>query len=147
MSRAKLVAAREFLQTGQYAVARAILETLPSDPDAQKGLARLDQIAPDIALPDEIIAPQAAEVIPPTTNGSTPHMNTWEYVEVYVKASDKLPSVDFASVLDDQELTTVTHFYTRVLNDYGGQGWELISEEQHGGEVIRLLFKRPKTQS
>lgn len=144
MINVKLEAAREFILTEDYMVARTILNTLQAaSPTAQKWLAKLDEIAPQTSLPDEIIAPQAAETTV-QTNGSTPTMQGWEYLEVYVKASDKLPAVDFASVLDEQELTTVNHFYTRLLNDYGAQGWELVSEEQHGGEVIRLLFKRMK---
>ncbi len=143
-SNVKLEAAREFILTENYEVARSILQSLASSPTAQKWLAKLDEIAPQsvLNLPDEIIVPQSETSL----NGSTPPMSAWEYLEVYVKASDKLPAVDFANVLDDQELTTVNHFYTRMLNDYGALGWELLSEEQHGGEVIRLLFKRLKSE-
>jgi hypothetical protein len=128
-SNIKLEAAREFILGNDYDTARTILHTLQSaSPTAQKWLAKLDEIAPQTVA----------------MNGSASTMHSWEYLEVYVKASDKLPAVDFASVLDEQELTTVNHFYTRLLNDYGAQGWELVSEEQHGGDVIRLLFKRVK---
>ena len=145
-SNTKLEAAREYIVGEAYDVARTILHTLPDSPTAQKWLAKLDEIAPQgvsAQLPDKIIAPQS-EHTAESTNGNGAHMNAWEYLEIYVKASDKLPSVDLASVLDEQELTTVNHFYTRMLNDYGALGWELLSEEQRDSDVIRLLFKRAK---
>ncbi|MBZ0291001.1 MAG: DUF4177 domain-containing protein [Anaerolineae bacterium] len=46
-------------------------------------------------------------------------------------------------MIDDRRFTTVDHFYTRLLNQYGAEGWELVSEDLHGGDVVRLLFKRP----
>lgn len=128
MSTIKLQAAREFILDEQYDTARTILMSLPSSPTAKKWLAKLNEIAPS----------QEAEVM---------KLGGWEYLEVYVKASERVPTVDWSSVLDDQELTTLNHFYTRMLNDYGAQGWELVSETEQGGDVIRLLFKRAKTES
>jgi hypothetical protein len=45
-------------------------------------------------------------------------------------------------VLEDKAFTTVDHLHTRLLNDYGAEGWELISEVMEGGDLVRLLFKR-----
>lgn len=120
MSKAKLQAAREFILGEQYEAARAILSTMKASPTAQKWLAKIDEIAP---AEGEIMQP-------------------WEYQEIFVKAADQLPQ-DVAQVIDDHHFTTVDHFYTRLLNEYGAEGWELISEAQHGGDVVRLLFKRP----
>ena len=120
MSNAKLQAAREFILSEQYDTARAILSTMKASSTAQKWLAKINEIAP--AEGDE--------------------MHPWEYQEIFVKAADQLPQ-DVAQVIDDRRFTTVDHFYTRLLNQYGAEGWELVSEDLHGGDVVRLLFKRP----
>lgn len=120
----RLEAARELILSNQYDVARAILQTLPTSPTANKWLAKLDEIAP---VKDETMA-------------------QWEYLEIYVKASDKTP-VEIDAALTDQRYTSVEHFYSRILNEYGANGWELVSEELQGGDYIRLLFKRVKQQS
>ena len=120
MANPKLDAAREFILDEDYHVARVILTTMKSSPTAKKWLAKLSEIAPQECT-----------------------MNQWEYLEVYVKAVEKAPS-DLQTILDDNNFTTVEHFYSRLLNDYGAQGWELFAEDAHGGDLIRLLFKRQK---
>lgn len=45
MSKAKLLAAREFIQEKRYSEARSLLETMPDEPTAQKWLAKLDKVA------------------------------------------------------------------------------------------------------
>ncbi len=120
MSNPKLEAAREFIVSEDYQVARVILTTMKSSPTAKKWLTKLQEIAPQECT-----------------------MNQWEYLEVYVKAIEKIPS-DLQAILEDNNFTTVEHFYSRLLNDYGAQGWELFAEDAHGGDLIRLLFKRMK---
>lgn len=120
----RLEAARELILSNQYDVARAILQTLPTSPTAQKWLAKLDEIAPV----KEATMPQ------------------WEYSEIYVKATDKTP-MEIDAALADQRYTSVEHFYSRILNEHGANGWELVSEEMQGGDYIRLLFKRVKQAS
>lgn len=117
---AKLQAAREFIVAGQLDAARAVLTTMPESPTAQKWLAHLDEMTPA---------------------GDNKRVVRWEYIEVFVKADDRMPA-NLEVLLDDKQLTTVDHFYTHLLNDYGAQGWELVSEELYGGGHIRLLFKR-----
>jgi hypothetical protein len=46
MSKAKLQAAKELLDSKQYTAARTLLETMPEESTAQKWLAKLEQIAP-----------------------------------------------------------------------------------------------------
>jgi hypothetical protein len=120
MSNPKLEAAREFILGEDYQVARVILTTMKTSPTAKKWLTKLQEIAPQECT-----------------------MNQWEYLEVYVKAVEKIPS-DLQAILEDNHFTTVEHFYSRLLNEYGAQGWELFSEDAHGGDLIRLLFKRMK---
>lgn len=120
MTNPKLVAAREFILDEDYHVARVILHTMKSSPTAKKWLTKLNEIAPQECT-----------------------MNQWEYLEVYVKAVQKVPA-DLQTILDDNNFTTVEHFYSHLLNDYGAQGWELFAEDAHGGDLIRLLFKRVK---
>ncbi len=122
MSDAKLQAAREFIMGEHYDTARAILAVMKSSPTAQKWLSKLDEIAP--AQEDMV--------------------SEWEYLEVFVKAGDRV-SPDLPLMTDDKPFTTVDHFYSRLLNDYGAQGWELFSENLEGGDFVRLLFKRKKT--
>jgi hypothetical protein len=119
MSQAKLQAARELIVDRHFDAARAVLETMPTSATAQKWLSKLAELAP--------------------TKGNAV---IWEYLEVYVKASERLPA-DIYMVIGDQPVTTADHFYTRLLNDYGAEGWELCSEELQGGDFYRLLFKRP----
>jgi len=45
MSKAKLLAAREFIQEKRYGEARTLLETMPDEPTAQKWLAKLAKVA------------------------------------------------------------------------------------------------------
>lgn len=118
MSNIKLQAARELIMDDHFNAARAVLETMPTSPTAQKWLGKLDEIAPA------------------TTPG-------WEYTEVYIKASERTVA-NVSTVMAERPVTTVDHFYTRLLNEYGMEGWELVSEELQGGDHYRLLFKRPK---
>jgi hypothetical protein len=124
MSKAKLEAARELIVDNHIDAARAVLSTMPTNPTAQKWLAKLGAAA-------------AVE-----ENG----MLGWEYLEVYVKASERMPA-DVVSVMEDRPVTTVDHFFTRMLNDYGAEGWELVSEVLQGGDYVRLLFKRASAVS
>ncbi len=119
MSSAKLQAAREFILAEHYDTARVILDTMKASPTAQKWLARLNEIAPE----EEAV-------------------KHWEYIDVYIRASDRIPT-DLHNVLEEHQFTNVDHFYSRLLNDYGAQGWELVSEDPQGAELVRLLFKRP----
>jgi len=119
----KLRAARQLIAEEQTAAARRILETMPSNETARGWLARLNEMAADEQEPAAIPA------------------GAWEYLEVFVKASER-QQADARVVLAGQTFTTVEHFYTRKLNELGAQGWELLSEELQGGDFYRLLFKR-----
>lgn len=123
MSDIKLRAARQLIAEEQTAAARRILETMPSNETARGWLARLNEMAADEQEPAAIPA------------------GAWEYLEVFVKASER-QQADARVVLAGQTFTTVEHFYTRKLNELGAQGWELLSEELQGGDFYRLLFKR-----
>ncbi len=118
MSKVKLQAARELIVDDHFDAARAVLETMPTSLTAQTWLAKLDEIAPTEAA-----------------------VTRWEYLEVLVRASERLPG-EVREALTEQPATTVEHFYTRTLNEYGAEGWELVSEELQGGDFYRLLFKR-----
>jgi hypothetical protein len=120
MSKVKLQAARELIVDDHFDAARAVLQTMPTSPTAQKWLVKLEEIAP----------------VEQTLTG-------WEYSEVYVKASERALS-NVSAVMAERPVTTVDHFYTRLLNEYGTEGWELVSEELQGGDHYRLLFKRPR---
>ena len=122
MSNAKLSAARELIVDNHLEAARAVLATMPTNATAQKWLAKLGDA--------ETVENEAVQ-------------QTWEYLEIYVRASERLPG-EVAHVMADQPFTTVDHFFTRLLNDYGAEGWELISEALEGGDYYRLLFKRPR---
>ena len=123
MSDIKLRAARQLIAEEQTAAARRILETMPTNETARGWLARLKELAADTPEPATIPA------------------GAWEYLEVFVKASER-QQADARVVLAGQTFTTVEHFYTRKLNELGAQGWELLSEELQGGDFYRLLFKR-----
>ncbi|MCY3718763.1 MAG: hypothetical protein OXG07_04295 [Anaerolineaceae bacterium] len=123
MSDIKLRAARQLIAEEQTSAARRILETMPSNETARGWLARLNEMAADDPQPAAIPA------------------GAWEYLEVFVKASER-QQADARVVLASQTFTTVEHFYTRKLNELGAQGWELLSEELQGGDFYRLLFKR-----
>ncbi len=126
MSDIKLRAARQLIAEEQTAAARRLLETMPSNETARGWLARLKEMAAD--------DPQPAA-------GAASAAGAWEYLEVFVKASER-QQADARVVLAGQTFTTVEHFYTRKLNELGAQGWELLSEELQGGDFYRLLFKR-----
>lgn len=123
MSDIKLRAARQLIAEEQTAAARRLLETMPGNETARGWLARLNEMAADE---------------PAHTEAS---VGGWEYLEVFVKASER-QQADARVVLAGQTFTTVEHFYTRKLNELGAQGWELLSEELQGGDFYRLLFKR-----
>jgi hypothetical protein len=117
---AKLEAAREFILAEHYDVARSILATMKASPTARRWLAKLDETAPE--------------------EGG---VGAWEYLEVYVQAGEQKPPANLSAVLTEQQATTTDHAYTRLLNQYGAAGWELVSEALQGGDFVRLLFKRP----
>jgi uncharacterized protein YqgQ len=52
--REKLEQAQQFLKNKQYSQARQLLETIPTDPTAQKWLSKLDQIAPKNSESDKL---------------------------------------------------------------------------------------------
>lgn len=120
MANVKLQAARQLIMDDHFDAARAVLETMPASPTAQKWLVKLEEISPVIQTPPG-----------------------WEYTEVYVKAAERTLS-NVSMVMAERPVTTVDHFFTRLLNEYGMDGWELVSEELQGGDHYRLLFKRPK---
>ncbi len=122
MSQAKLSAARELILDGQYATARAVLRTMPESPNASRWLAKLDEIAPEQEEEDE--------------------MANWEYRELIVRTPERR-LLDIQTMMNDtqNDLSTVDDFFIRTLNDYGVEGWELVSERQQGDHT-RLLFKR-----
>jgi hypothetical protein len=124
MSKSKLAAARELIVDNHIDAARAVLSTMPTNATAQKWLAKL---GPAAGVKENGVA-------------------GWEYLEVYVKASERMPA-DVVSVMEDRPVTTVDHFFTRMLNDYGAEGWELVSEVLEGGDYVRLLFKRANIAS
>ncbi len=124
MSDVKLRAARQLIAEEQTAAARRVLETMPANETAQGWLAKLNEMTGT-----EPGRPEAS------VGGG------WEYLEVFVKASER-QQADAGIVLAGQTFTTVEHFYTRKLNEFGAQGWELLSEELQGGDFYRLLFKR-----
>jgi hypothetical protein len=62
MSQSKLQAAKELLQEKNYTAARAILETLPGDPTAQRWLAKLNDIAPQQHR--QVVKPIGTSMIP-----------------------------------------------------------------------------------
>ena len=123
MSDIKLRAARQLIAEEQTAAARRVLETMPANETAQGWLAKLNEMSAE-----EPGSPEAP-------------VGGWEYLEVFVKASER-QQADAGIVLAGQTFTTVEHFYTRKLNELGAQGWELLSEELQGGDFYRLLFKR-----
>lgn len=124
MSDVKLRAARQLIAEEQTAAARRVLETMPANETAQGWLAKLNEMT---------------GTEPGRPEGSVG--GGWEYLEVFVKASER-QQADAGIVLAGQTFTTVEHFYTRKLNEFGAQGWELLSEELQGGDYYRLLFKR-----
>lgn len=117
---AKLEAAREFILAEHYDVARSILTRMKASPTARRWLAELDALAPEES-----------------------GVGAWEYLEVYVQAEAQKPPANLGTVLTEQQATTADHGYTRLLNQYGAAGWELVSEALQGGDFVRLLFKRP----
>lgn len=130
MSDIKLRAARQLIAEQQTATARMVLETMPANETAQGWLAKLGELAPD------------PPPRPEAGGEGEQTVRAWEYLEVFVKAGDR-QQADAGVVLAGQSFTTVDHFYTRKLNEFGAQGWELLSEELQGGDFYRLLFKRP----
>lgn len=123
MSKVRLDAARDLILSGHYAPARAVLRTMLDNETAQHWLGRLDEVAPE-------------------HNGEGLAVQNWEYKEVFLKTLERRP-LDVEYELMDNAMTTVEDFFTRTLDQYGADGWELISERQYG-DLTRLLFKRPK---
>lgn len=87
MSKAKLQAARELLQEKRYQEARSLLQTIPSDPTAQKWLAKLDQIAPTAPQRSSKLntQPVRSTYYPPTPpQYPPPEYSPVQYPPVYV---------------------------------------------------------------
>ena len=103
MSDIKLRAARQLIAEEQTAAARRVLETMPANETAQGWLAKLNEMSAE-----EPGSPEAP-------------VGGWEYLEVFVKASER-QQADAGIVLAGQTFTTVEHFYTRKLNELGAPG-------------------------
>ena len=67
---------------------------------------------------------EGEEVDPPEKNGKQPSQNWKETITVA-----KLDLENIAS----------------VLNRYGKRGWQLVEKKEEDGEIVKLLFSRPRT--
>ncbi len=139
MSRARLEEARDLIIAKDYEAARAILNTLPESTTAQQWLEQLADHAPvKRPLPFEAQAAADSGIVTRRAGSAGPR---WEYLEVFITNwKEHADNVGYALDTGGQ-LLTVDDFYTRMLNEYGAEGWELLSESVEPTRV-RLLFKR-----
>lgn len=120
MSNPKLKVAQDLLQAKEFKAARAILETMPDDPTAQKWLTQLKEVTPAERL-------------------------QWEYCEVrqhqqgdqwivftFFYGSDEVIRENCADPISAEVVTM------SMVVELGRDGWEAFSVE--GG---RWRFKRP----
>ncbi len=89
-----------------------------------------------IDQPGEVI-PVGADVPAAAVTGG------WEYREIVVKTwQQHMSNIEYALEQGGEKIT-IEDAYTKLLNETGAQGWEVIREEVLPQQYVRLLMKRP----
>lgn len=66
----------------------------------------------------------------------------WEYREIVLKNwQQHMSNIEYALSQGGDKIT-IEDAYTRLLNESGAEGWEVISEEVLPQQYVRLLMKR-----
>jgi len=104
----------------------------------------LDEPYPAAVDADDMPIDETADLLPaedePAAKGGLPR---WEYREIVVKTwQQHVDNIEYA-LGEGGEKITIEDAYTRILNENGRQGWEVISEEVLPQQYVRLLMKRP----
>lgn len=109
---------------------------IPADVDAEVSDSPPDE--------DEIPIDETRDVLPVDDNGVPPAVRgQWEYREIVLKNwQQHISNIEYALEQGGEKIT-IEDAYTRLLNEHGAQGWEVISEEVLPQQYIRLLMKRP----
>jgi hypothetical protein len=161
MSRQQLEQAHELIIRKQYEEARVILESLQAQSStARRWLANLDEILQDRreaqalgsvgAVADER---DSGAMLSTSSVGTDETLiadaftfdgrQRWEYREVVVKMwQQHMSNIDYVLEQGGEQIT-IDDAYTRLLNENGAEGWEVISEEVLPQQFVRLLMKRP----
>ena len=172
MSEAKLQAARAYIESGDFAAAKAILEAMPDNPTAQTWLKRLvekqsAEPSPKVhrvtsqGFPDR--GETAAQKSPhPQNEGITQSHQQWEYCALgsitHIDSRGHVYTGDTSLVLFSSDGTHKTkskvNFPTTIAT-LGSEVWELVGAApvfavatlsgQNGTPGHMLYFKRPRT--
>jgi hypothetical protein len=68
-------------------------------------------------------------------------MQSWEYLEATIDLDKKSWKDSAGRARKVKKKSTVD-----ILNELGGEGWELAGVAASGDDVSRLYFKRPRTE-
>jgi hypothetical protein len=156
MSKALLDQAYQHIVKQQYTAAKEILVQLPESSTAQRWLKNVDDIleaqnenvvfgTADIESIEFEYDDDVKELAVPSRITSR---TVWEYREIVTKNwQHHIETVEYALNQGGASQITVQDSYTQFLNENGADGWELIKEDMLPQQWVRLLFKRPKTES
>jgi len=114
-------------------------------PAAVPVLPLVDAPPPSAVSADDMPIDETADLLPADDEPRVVMSNLprWEYREIVVKTwQEHVSNIEYA-LGEGGEKITIEDAYTRILNENGRQGWEVISEEVLPQQYVRLLMKRP----
>lgn len=97
---------------------------------------------------DYISPDEAPTVVVPQTEMAASGSTTvrWEYREIVLRTwHQHMSNIEYALEQGGEKIT-IEDAYTRLLNENGAQGWEVVSEEVLPQQYVRLLMKRPVSE-
>lgn len=95
------------------------------------------------ALDDDLMPiDETADVLPTDEFVPSDGKTRWEYREVVLKDwHQHISNIEYALEQGGEKIT-IEDAYTKLLNESGAQGWEVVSEEVLPQQYVRLLMKR-----
>lgn len=85
---------------------------------------------------------EMADLIPTEDGPLDDGVSRWEYREVVLKTwHQHIDNIEYALEQGGEKIT-IEDAYTKLLNESGAQGWEVVREEVLPQQYVRLLMKR-----
>ncbi|MEO1439233.1 MAG: hypothetical protein AAFV33_02450 [Chloroflexota bacterium] len=118
-------------------------DAMPPQPEMDAAIPVADDDMPAATTDDELMPiDETADVLPTDNVTLDDGSMRWEYREIVVKTwQQHIDNIEYA-LSEGGEKITIEDAYTKLLNESGEQGWELVSEQILPQQYVRLLLKR-----
>ncbi|MEM6529834.1 MAG: hypothetical protein AAF653_16160, partial [Chloroflexota bacterium] len=118
------------------------IQDLLPDPEDDTVIPAADEVPVTVMGDDLMPIDETADLIPTDEVRLDDGTRRWEYREIVVKTwQQHIDNIEYA-LSEGGEKITIEDAYTKLLNESGEQGWELVSEQVLPQQFVRLLLKR-----